>query len=101
MKEYPIGKEIKNELSHQKLSVDNLAEKLKMEHQTVNDMLESNQISVNILMEVSRYLRRDFFKELSAVYMEGIDEKYLEGLTPDKNGIRIVSKDSKVGNTFN
>lgn len=100
MEEFPIGKEIKEELSHQKLSVDDLAEKLKMELQTVNDMLESNHISVNILMEVSRYLRRNFFRELSVAYMSGTDEDSLSSLAPEEK-LHIVPKNSEVVNTFN
>ena len=67
MEEYHIGKEIEKEVRKQYPSIDAFAKALHRERQTVYDIFKRAHIATDRLMEVSRLLNRDFFKEFSNV----------------------------------
>ncbi|MCQ2093819.1 MAG: hypothetical protein MJY81_02355 [Bacteroidaceae bacterium] len=67
MEEYHIGKEIEKEVRKQYPSIDTFAKALHRERQTVYDIFKRAHIATDRLMEVSRLLNRDFFKEFSNV----------------------------------
>ena len=67
MEEYHIGKEIEKEVRQQYPSIDAFAKALHRERQTVYDIFKRAHIATDRLMEVSRLLNRDFFKEFSNV----------------------------------
>lgn len=71
MAEYHIGKEIEQEVRKQYHSIDAFAKALHRERQTVYDIFKRAHIATDRLMEVSRLLNRDFFKEFSDVYKYG------------------------------
>ena len=67
MEEYHIGKEIEKEVRKKYPSIDAFAKALHRERQTVYDIFKRAHIATDRLMEVSRLLNRDFFKEFSNV----------------------------------
>ena len=67
MEEYHIGKEIEKEVRKQYPSIDAFAKALHRERQTVYDIFKRAHIATDRLLEVSRLLNRDFFKEFSNV----------------------------------
>lgn len=71
MEEYHIGKEIEKEVRKQYTSVDAFAKALHRERQTVYDIFKRAHIATDRLMEVSKLLNRDFFKEFSDIYKYG------------------------------
>lgn len=96
MNEYHIGKEIEEEVRRQYPSIEAFAKALHRERQTVYDMFKRDQIATDRLMEVSRLLKRDFFKELSDIYKnaatnEEADEQ-LDSLMP-ADQLKIVRYD--------
>lgn len=71
MEDYHIGKEIEKEVRKQYTSVDAFAKALHRERQTVYDIFKRAHIATDRLMEVSKLLNRDFFKEFSDIYKYG------------------------------
>lgn len=71
MEEYHIGKEIEKEVRKQYPSIDAFAKALHRERQTIYDIFKRAYIATDRLMEVSRLLNRDFFKEISNIYNFG------------------------------
>lgn len=71
MEEYHIGKEIEKEVRKQYPSIDAFAKALNRERQTVYDIFKRAHIATDRLMEISRLLNRDFFKEFSEICMKG------------------------------
>lgn len=71
MDEYHIGREIEKEVRRQYASIDAFAKALHRERQTVYDIFKRAHIATDRLMEVSKLLKRDFFKEFSDVYNYG------------------------------
>lgn len=71
MEKYHIGEEIKKEMKKQNLSPGTFAKALYIERQTVYDMFKRTYIATDRLMEISRILNRDFFKEFSDIYTKG------------------------------
>lgn len=80
MEKYHIGQEIEKEVRKQYSSIDAFAKELNRERTTVYEMFKRSHIATDRLMEVSRILHRDFFKELSEVCMNG------EPLTQEDEG---------------
>ena len=78
MEEYHIGKEIEKEVRKQYPSIDAFAKALHRERQTVYDIFKRAHIATDRLLEVSRLLNRDFFKDFSNVlhFGETPEEEY-------------------------
>lgn len=70
VEEYHIGKEIEKEVRKQYVSIDAFAKALHRERQTVYDIFKRPHIATDRLVEVSRLLKRDFFKDLSDYCLE-------------------------------
>lgn len=84
MEEYHIGKEIEKEVRKQYPSIEAFAMALHRERQTVYDIFKRSHIATDRLIEVSKLLNRDFFKELSKFCLAGlvpIEIKSEENLT--------------------
>ncbi len=75
VEEYHIGKEIEKEVRKQYASVDAFAKALHRERQTVYDLFKRPHIATDRLVEVSRLLKRDFFKEFSEYCLKGLVPK--------------------------
>lgn len=71
MEEYHIGKEIEKEVRRQYPTIDAFAKALYRERQTVYEIFKRSHIATDRLMDVSRLLNRDFFKEFSNIYNYG------------------------------
>lgn len=70
MEEYHIGKEIEKEVRRQYPSIEAFAKALHRERQTVYDIFKRAHIATDRLIEVSKLLKRDFFKELSEICLK-------------------------------
>lgn len=70
--EYHIGKEIEKEVRRQYSSIEAFAKDLRRERQTVYDIFKRAYIATDRLIEVSKLLNRDFFKELSEYCLQGL-----------------------------
>lgn len=73
MEDYHIGKEIKKEVLKQYPTIEAFAKAIHRERQTVYDIFKRPHIATDRLLEISRLLGRDFFREISAAYLHSED----------------------------
>lgn len=94
--EFHIGKKIKEELCRQQRSIEDFAKNLNRAPQEIKDMLENNQIDVNLLLEMSQLLHRNFFKVLSDFYLHTVENKdHLTSLLKPYDGLHVVSPEEE------
>lgn len=60
-----VGQNIKDELMRQERTVSWLARKLNCTRASVYRIFEKNSIDTSVLVNISKILQRDFFRELS------------------------------------
>ncbi|MCM1139178.1 MAG: helix-turn-helix domain-containing protein [Muribaculum sp.] len=73
--EYHLGQEIRKEVQRRGMTATEFADKLCLARQSVYDIFKKRHCATDQLATICKILNRDFFKELSGMVAEPVDEE--------------------------